>query len=54
LSTRRQKLYAEDILFTIRKDRKKFNRGRELLKANEDIKNARRAFDEMGNTNTGK
>ena len=38
---------VEDIMFLIRKDPKKFARVKELLTMNEELKKARKAFDEV-------
>ena len=38
---------VEDILYLIRKDARKFTRVRELLLMNEELKKARKAFDEV-------
>ncbi|KAI1279586.1 Transcription initiation factor TFIID subunit 13 [Halotydeus destructor] len=38
---------VEDIMFLIRKDTKKFGRVKELLSMNEELKKARKAFDEV-------
>ncbi|CAL5221728.1 g3976 [Coccomyxa viridis] len=40
------KLQAEDVLFVVRKDPKKFARGMQLLQMNEEIKTAKKAFEE--------
>jgi len=39
-------LNVEDILFVLRKDERKFERGRELLLKNEEIKQARKTIEE--------
>lgn len=38
---------VEDILFLMRKDPRKYTRVKELLLMNEELKKARRAFDEV-------
>ena len=40
------KITVEDILHLIRHDTKKYNRAKELLISNDDIKKARKCFDE--------
>ena len=40
------KVHAEDIIFLIRKDAKKYARVKDLLTMNEELKKARRAFEE--------
>ncbi|CAK0780214.1 hypothetical protein CVIRNUC_004972 [Coccomyxa viridis] len=40
------KLQAEDVLFVVRKDPKKFARGMQLLQLNEEIKSAKKVFEE--------
>lgn len=40
------KVHAEDIIFLIRKDPKKYARVKDLLTMNEELKKARRAFEE--------
>eukprot|EP00270_Netrium_digitus_P008423 TRINITY_DN2520_c0_g1_i1.p1 TRINITY_DN2520_c0_g1~~TRINITY_DN2520_c0_g1_i1.p1 ORF type:complete len:126 (+),score=40.79 TRINITY_DN2520_c0_g1_i1:50-427(+) len=46
VAARRGKLTTEDILFLIRKDPRKFARVKELLAMNEELKKARKAFDD--------
>ncbi|XP_071956490.1 transcription initiation factor TFIID subunit 13-like [Antedon mediterranea] len=43
---RRGKVQVEDIVFLIRKDSRKYSRVRDLLTMNEELKKARKAFDE--------
>lgn len=38
---------VEDIIFIVRKDAKKYSRVRELLVMNEELRKARKAFDEI-------
>ncbi|CAM8984064.1 unnamed protein product [Rhodiola kirilowii] len=45
-ASKRGKLLTEDFLFLIRKDPAKLNRSRELLSMNEELKQARKTFDE--------
>ena len=45
VSKKRGKLRTEDLMFILRKDRKKYARMQELLYMNEELKKARRAFD---------
>lgn len=40
------RITVEDIIFLIRKDAKKYSRVKELLIMNEELKKARKAFDE--------
>eukprot|EP00118_Oscarella_pearsei_P025260 m.307852 g.307852 ORF g.307852 m.307852 type:complete len:112 (+) comp42937_c0_seq1:174-509(+) len=40
------RVHVEDIVFLIRKDPKKYTRVKELLMMNEELKKARKAFDE--------
>ncbi|XP_065837733.1 transcription initiation factor TFIID subunit 13-like [Oscarella lobularis] len=40
------RVHVEDIIFLIRKDPKKYTRVKELLMMNEELKKARKAFDE--------
>ncbi|PRP86940.1 transcription initiation factor TFIID subunit [Planoprotostelium fungivorum] len=42
---KKEKIQTEDILFHIRKDRKKFNRVKELLVMHGELKKAKKAFD---------
>lgn len=42
VSNRRGRLQTEDLVFLIRKDRKKFSRVAELLRMNEEIKKAKK------------
>ncbi|PRP83344.1 transcription initiation factor TFIID subunit [Planoprotostelium fungivorum] len=42
---KKDKIQTEDILFHIRKDRKKFNRVKELLTMHEELKRAKKAFE---------
>lgn len=48
VSAKRGKLMTEDIVFLIRKDRKKYNRVKELLVMHEEIKRAKKAFELEG------
>ncbi len=41
------RVQVEDILYLVRKDKKKYVRVRELLNMNEELKKARKAFDEV-------
>jgi len=45
ISSKRGKLQTEDLVFLIRKDRKKYTRVKELLVMHEELKNARKAFE---------
>ncbi|KAJ4768096.1 Transcription initiation factor tfiid subunit 13 [Rhynchospora pubera] len=45
VGSKRGKLLTEDFLYLIRKDLPKFNRCKELLSMNEELKQARKAFD---------
>ncbi|KAF9619980.1 hypothetical protein IFM89_010596 [Coptis chinensis] len=45
VASKRGKLLTEDFLYLIRKDRPKFNRCTELLSMNEELKQARKAFE---------
>eukprot|EP01111_Echinosteliopsis_oligospora_P009459 TRINITY_DN2776_c0_g1_i6.p2 TRINITY_DN2776_c0_g1~~TRINITY_DN2776_c0_g1_i6.p2 ORF type:complete len:115 (-),score=29.77 TRINITY_DN2776_c0_g1_i6:79-384(-) len=45
VGTKRGKLQTEDLVFLVRKDRKKYARVRELLRMNDELKRARKAFD---------
>jgi maltose-binding protein MalE len=38
---------AEDIVFLVRKDQRKYARVKDLLTMNEELKKARKAFDEV-------
>lgn len=40
------RVQVEDIIFLIRKDHKKYSRVKELLTMNEELRKARKAFDE--------
>lgn len=40
------KVHVEDIIYTIRKDPKKYARVKDLLTMNEELKKARKAFDD--------
>ncbi|CAN0418988.1 transcription initiation factor TFIID subunit 13 [Petromyzon marinus] len=40
------RLQVEDLVFLVRKDERKFSRMKELLTMNEELKKARKAFDE--------
>ena len=42
------KVHVNDIIFLIRKDPKKYRRVKELLMMNEELKKARKAFEETG------
>jgi transcription initiation factor TFIID subunit 13 len=44
VATKRGKLQLEDIIFLVRKDKKKFARVKELLLMYEELKRARAAF----------
>ncbi|RAL39413.1 unnamed protein product [Cuscuta campestris] len=46
LATKRGRRLTEDFLFLVRKDLPKLNRCKELLTLNEELKQARKAFDE--------
>ena len=41
------KISVEDLIFHIRKDTKKYSRVKELLLMNEELRKARKAFDEI-------
>lgn len=41
------KVQTEDIIFLVRKDQRKYARVRDLLTMNEELKKARKAFDEV-------
>lgn len=41
------RIQVEDIIFLIRKDAKKYSRVKELLTMNEELRKARKAFDEI-------
>jgi len=41
------RISVEDIIFLIRKDPKKYSRSKELLMMNEELRKARKAFDEI-------
>lgn len=45
VSKRQRKLRTEDLMFILRKDKKKYARMQELLYMNEELKRARKAFD---------
>jgi len=45
VAAKRGKLQTEDLVFLVRKDRKKYTRVLELLRMNEELKRARKAFD---------
>lgn len=45
VSTARGKLQTEDLVFLIRKDRKKYARVKDLLLMYEELKRARKAFE---------
>ncbi|XP_058200054.1 transcription initiation factor TFIID subunit 13 isoform X3 [Rhododendron vialii] len=45
IASKRGKLLTEDFLFLIRKDLPKLNRSTELLSMNEELKQARKAFE---------
>ena len=45
VSKRQGKLRTEDLMFVMRKDKKKYSRMQELLYMNEELKKARKAFD---------
>ncbi len=44
---RNGKISAEDVTYIVRKDRRKYSRVRDLLSMNEELKKARKAFDEI-------
>ena len=44
---RQGRISVEDIIFLIRKDPKKYSRVKELLIMNEELRKARKAFDEV-------
>ena len=46
------RIAVEDIIFLIRKDPKKYSRVKELLLMNEELRKARKAFDEIKYANT--
>ncbi|EFA74643.1 transcription initiation factor TFIID subunit [Heterostelium album PN500] len=46
VSTKRGRFQTEDLVFLVRKDAKKYHRVIELLKMNEELKKAKRAFDD--------
>jgi len=46
VQSRPGKLRTEDLVFLIRKDKKKYARVRELLRMHDELKRARKAFDE--------
>ena len=50
------RISVEDLIFIIRKDPKKFSRVKELLTMSEELRQARKAFDEsvLVKTNTAK
>ena len=41
------KMSVEDVIYLIRKDAKKYSRSKELLMMNEELRKARKAFDEV-------
>jgi len=41
------RVQVEDIVFLVRKDQRKFTRVKDLLTMNEELKKARKAFDEV-------
>ena len=41
------RIIVEDLIFLIRKDPKKYSRVKELLLMNEELRKARKAFDEI-------
>ena len=41
------RIQVEDIIYLIRKDPKKYSRVKELLLMNEELRKARKAFDEI-------
>lgn len=41
------RVQVEDILYLVRKDKRKYARVKELLNMNEELKKARKAFDEV-------
>lgn len=45
VASKRGKLLTEDFLYLIRKDMRKLHRATELLSMNEELKQARKAFD---------
>lgn len=42
-----EKICVEDLLFILRKDRRKYCRLKELLEMNHELRRARKAFDEI-------
>ncbi|GAM21007.1 hypothetical protein SAMD00019534_041820 [Acytostelium subglobosum LB1] len=46
VSSRRGRFQTEDLVFLVRKDAKKYHRVIELLRMNEELKKAKRAFDD--------
>jgi transcription initiation factor TFIID subunit 13 len=55
VATKKGRLQTEDVLFVIRKDRKKYGRVLSLLTMNEELKKARKAFElEAEEKETGK
>ena len=48
------RISVEDIIFLIRKDPKKYSRVKELLIMSEELRKARKAFDEIKYVNTSK
>ena len=43
---KQNKVTIEDLMYLLRKDTRKFSRAKELLLMNEELKRARKAFDE--------
>jgi transcription initiation factor TFIID subunit 13 len=41
------RVQVEDIMYLVRKDKRKYARVKELLNMNEELKKARKAFDEV-------
>lgn len=41
------RVQVEDIMYLVRKDKRKYARVKELLSMNEELKKARKAFDEV-------
>ncbi|KAI5186743.1 transcription initiation factor TFIID subunit 13 [Nematocida homosporus] len=45
VSKSRGRTKTEDLLYTVKRDRKKYTRAKELLTTNEELKKARKAFE---------
>lgn len=41
------RVQVEDVLYLVRKDKRKYSRVHDLLNMNEELKKARKAFDEV-------